>query len=121
MKAADDVKRMKTLKSEHGYWCPTHKLQLGITSGGHFQGKPHLVRSEPQELESKGHASLQCGLEVSKQIPSIFREAVSRLAQVLRHKYTSRRPFRRGSDKLQYYLNVSQAKLLGLELKGNSL
>lgn len=100
MKAADNVKRKKTLKSEHRYWCPTHKLQLRSSLRGPFPGKPHLVRSEPQEFKSKGHASLQCGLEVSKQIPSLFREAISRLAQVFRHKYTSRRPFRRGSDKL---------------------
>lgn len=73
---------------------------VGNSLMGPFPGKASPAKVRTSGVLKQGHASLQCGLEVNKQIPSLFGGAISRLAPVLRHKYTSRRPFRRDSNKL---------------------
>ena len=78
----------------HRTWAVENSLM------GPFPGKASPGEGSTSGVLKQGYAPLQSGLEVSKQFTSLFREVVSRLTQVLRHKYASRRPVRRGSDKL---------------------
>lgn len=87
-------------QSAHGYWCPAQKLCNWELPRGAISWKNLTWWGQNLWIwRARGMLHYSVCWEGTS-IQSFFREVVSRLAQVLRHKYTSRRPFRRGSDKL---------------------
>lgn len=68
MKAADSVKRKKTLKSEHCYGILHINWAVGNSLMGPFPEKTSPGEVRTSGVLKQGHASLQGGPEVSTQI-----------------------------------------------------
>lgn len=87
-------------QSAHGYWCPAQKLWNWELPRGPISWESLTWWGQNLWIwRARGMLHYSVCWEGAS-VQSFFREVVSRLAQGFRHKYTSRGPFRRGSDKL---------------------